>query len=357
MKVLKKILSRPSNLTALIGYDQGITRRMEEFLGFSFESVVFVLKDGAMDEYRLGDKELKKVLLDIFFNHSPKVKSLLRVFKKDYKELENLVKSSKKLILNKKDIISLINKFEIYYQRIWSPVVLIFWIPRYLDKRKLSLAERKLLNELIEVRFNRDKEFVLAQWFYDNIYKYIVSSFKNIDTDLNLCTPKELISIIKSKGVSYYQKKKIAARKNKCFVFRGRVYPFNTKSSINQFLKKYGYVLEREKRVKLSKILKGVPANRGKAKGRVRILLSKRQMQYVKKGDIIVSVMTSPYFNPVLKKASAIITDEGGITCHAAIVSRELGIPCIVGTKIASKVLKDGDKVEVNAIKGIVKKI
>jgi pyruvate,water dikinase len=58
-----------------------------------------------------------------------------------------------------------------------------------------------------------------------------------------------------------------------------------------------------------------------------------------------------------MKKASAIVTDEGGITCHAAIVARELGIPCIIGTQISTKVLKDGDIVEVDADKGVVKKI
>ena len=65
--------------------------------------------------------------------------------------------------------------------------------------------------------------------------------------------------------------------------------------------------------------------------------------------------MTRPEFVPLLKQASAIITDEGGITSHAAIVSRELKIPCIIGTKVATKVLKDGDKVEVNANHGVVR--
>ena len=65
--------------------------------------------------------------------------------------------------------------------------------------------------------------------------------------------------------------------------------------------------------------------------------------------------MTNSFFIPIMKKAKAIITDEGGITCHAAIVSRELNIPCITGTKIATKVLKDGDMVEVDAERGIVK--
>ena len=65
--------------------------------------------------------------------------------------------------------------------------------------------------------------------------------------------------------------------------------------------------------------------------------------------------MTTVDYLPAMKKASAIVTDDGGITSHAAIISRELGIPCIVGTKIATKVLKDGDLVEVNANKGEVK--
>jgi pyruvate,water dikinase len=67
--------------------------------------------------------------------------------------------------------------------------------------------------------------------------------------------------------------------------------------------------------------------------------------------------MTRPDFSPILGKAAGIITNEGSITCHAAIISRELNIPCIIGTNIATKVLKDGDLVEVDADKGIVRKL
>ncbi len=67
--------------------------------------------------------------------------------------------------------------------------------------------------------------------------------------------------------------------------------------------------------------------------------------------------MTHPEFLSLMKQASAIVTDEGGVTCHAAIVARELGIPCVIGTKMATKVLKDGDEVEVDADKGIVKRM
>ena len=80
-------------------------------------------------------------------------------------------------------------------------------------------------------------------------------------------------------------------------------------------------------------------------------------MKKMRPGDILVSHMTYPDIVVSMKKAGAIITDMGGITCHAAIVSRELGIPCVIGTKIATKVFKDGDEVEVDATKGVVRKL
>ena len=93
----------------------------------------------------------------------------------------------------------------------------------------------------------------------------------------------------------------------------------------------------------------------GKTKGRVRIIKYKKDLDKIKKGDILVAPMTEPDFSPYLKKVAAIVTDEGGITSHAAIVARELKKPCIIGTKNATKVLHDGDLVEVDAVKGIVK--
>lgn len=103
--------------------------------------------------------------------------------------------------------------------------------------------------------------------------------------------------------------------------------------------------------------IKGMPACLGNVKGTVKIIKTIKDAEKMSKGDILVSIATFPDLVPAMKKAAAIITDEGGITCHAAIVSRELNIPCIIGTKIATKVLKDGDLVEVNADKGIVRKI
>ncbi len=106
-----------------------------------------------------------------------------------------------------------------------------------------------------------------------------------------------------------------------------------------------------------SGILKGQIANKGMAKGKVRILRKKSQITELEDGEILISTMTTPDFVPAMEKAAAIVTDEGGITCHAAVVARELGKPCIIGTKFATEFLRNGDMVEVDADKGIIIKI
>ena len=78
-------------------------------------------------------------------------------------------------------------------------------------------------------------------------------------------------------------------------------------------------------------------------------------MKHVTKKSVLVASMTTPDFLPAMKKAVAFVTDEGGVTCHAAIVSREMKKPCVIGTKIATQVLNEGDIVEVDANEGVVR--
>ncbi len=103
--------------------------------------------------------------------------------------------------------------------------------------------------------------------------------------------------------------------------------------------------------------LKGSIACKGKVVGTAKICLTARDLEKVKQGDVLVTIMTTPDFVPAMQRAAAFVTNEGGITCHAAIVAREMQKPCIIGTKIATKVFKDGDLVEVNANKGTIKKL
>lgn len=103
-------------------------------------------------------------------------------------------------------------------------------------------------------------------------------------------------------------------------------------------------------------ITKGLGASPGMASGTVKIVKDTDELDKVGTGDILVTVMTTPDMVPAMKRASGIITDEGGVTCHAAIVSRELGISCVVGTGNATKILKENEMVTIDGNKGIVYK-
>ncbi len=93
----------------------------------------------------------------------------------------------------------------------------------------------------------------------------------------------------------------------------------------------------------------------GIIKGRAKICLDKKEIGKVKKGDILVAQFTTPDFVPAMERAVAIIADQGGVSSHAAIVSRELGVPCVIDTKNATRIIKDNDLVEVNAKTGLIK--
>jgi len=103
-------------------------------------------------------------------------------------------------------------------------------------------------------------------------------------------------------------------------------------------------------------ITKGLGASPGMASGTVKIVKDPDELDKVGNGDILVTVMTTPDMVPAMKRANGIITDEGGVTCHAAIVSRELGISCVVGTGDATKILKENEMVTLDGNKGIVYK-
>lgn len=167
-------------------------------------------------------------------------------------------------------------------------------------------------------------------------------------------TDQEIITLAKYSAKlqeHYYfpQDTEWAKEKGKLYIVQTR--PVTTISSVNKSEKK-----EQASGLTVAEapILTGNPASPGIGSGPVTILKSPKEIGKVQKGDVLVAPMTSPDYVPAMKKASAIITDQGGQTSHAAIVSRELGIPCIVGTEKATKTLKEGLFVVVNGETGQV---
>lgn len=141
------------------------------------------------------------------------------------------------------------------------------------------------------------------------------------------------------------------ARSNGFIYFRGKVFTNDS----NEFMTAHNILLETQTINNKSNSIKGSTAWVGKITGKVKIIYEENQIAKVNKGDVLVTSMSTPDFLPAMQRASAFVTDEGGITCHAAIVAREMKKPCIVGTKIATQILNDGDVVEVDANNGIVR--
>jgi len=103
-------------------------------------------------------------------------------------------------------------------------------------------------------------------------------------------------------------------------------------------------------------LMKGLPASPGYVSGRVKIIHTAKEISKVKEGDILVTEMTNPDFVPAMRRAKGILTDNGGVTSHAAIVSRELGVPAIVGSELATKMLKQDELITINGYNGEVYK-
>lgn len=160
---------------------------------------------------------------------------------------------------------------------------------------------------------------------------------------------------LEPKGVSQLKKMRdrLSARK------KGSAITFFASGKIKWFYGRSAKVLKNNLERSLQKggDIRGNIVYPGKVYGHVAIINDFHDFYKMKKGKILLTSMTKPDFLPIIRKAAAIVTNEGGITSHAAIIAREMKIPCIIGTEIATDVLKDGDLIEVDANKGVVRKI
>ncbi len=234
--------------------------------------------------------------------------------------------------------------------------------------KKLKIDQKNLMKNLKLTQKEKSIIFALQDAaILQDIRKYYNSYF-NFKTEILIKEMAKRLKIhfqlvryiLPHEMKEIWQEKKVDKKILKILKARTKLCVFdikNGKSKIYLGKEMNPYLVLEEKSSQVEKVIKGVVASAGKISGRVKVIKTKEEIKNIKRGEILVTPMTTPDFAPALKKCIAIVTDEGGITCHAAIVSRELGIPCIIGTKIATKVLKDGDFVEVDANKGMVRVI
>ncbi len=195
----------------------------------------------------------------------------------------------------------------------------------------------------------RKEAFLKSQFLFELLFKNISRKNKiNIEV-LRFSLPEEIFNYLKNNKID---KEKILERKKYSLVLSGlnghKIYYNKEALEIESKELSFG-----DKEV--FSLIKGIPASLGKIVGRAVVAYSSDEaIKKIQKGDILITSMTRPDFVPAMKIAGAIVTNEGGITCHASIVSREFKIPCVVGTRIATKIINDGDIVEVNGNHGIV---
>jgi phosphohistidine swiveling domain-containing protein len=223
-------------------------------------------------------------------------------------------------------------------------------------RRKLTPIQKKIVDfcqTIMEIRDKRKNHFAKGITVTWRVAEKIFSE-AGVEKDLieNVLVFEELL-----KGANFIKTIKADLKKReKGYIvyvpYRGAKKVFYRKVKKNYDLINNYFLAGGDKN---DKEIKGQTGNKRIISGRARIIYSSKDFHLFKKGEILVTGMTRPEFVPLMRLAKAIITDEGGITCHAAIVSRELKKPCIIGTKFATKKIKDGDKLEVNANKGVVK--
>lgn len=230
------------------------------------------------------------------------------------------------------------------------------FISQVKNPKLLLLAE--ILHTYTVLRTDRIDHFKQAQAhmrsFFDRVANYLNEETNNTWSRYEVVslTNEEILAYLNNGVTPSYEEMKIRMSQQYIYYSEGGkpkfIYNQNEIAS---------FVASITNPQKETHSVKGTVAFKGKVTGKVSIVKGKHDLDKVQLGDILIAPTTMPDYLPAMNKAIAFVTDEGGITSHAAIVARELKKPCIVGTKLATQIFKDGDMVEVDAVTGIIRKI
>ncbi len=204
-------------------------------------------------------------------------------------------------------------------------------------------------------QFDQKKEYLTQSHYHlSYLLKEIAERLKINFSLIYYALPNELIELLGNK--KNISNSLLESRKKDSFLIsRNGESKFLNKDERKKWLPYIEVKKEKDDAKKIKKEVRGMVAYRGEVEAEASIILTSRHIGDMKKGSVLITPMTSVDFVPAMRLASAIVTDLGGITSHAAIISRELKIPCVVGTKKATKIFKHGDRVKVDGSKGIVK--
>ncbi len=332
-------------------------KKMFEFFGGELSEIISIVKNGVYYHLQVESErqDMSRHFMQRLNRNEIDLEKEYIQFDKMVSEYEEFIfKPSEEFLLE--DILTLFK----FYEDL-APVALASFDPidvlEELDKDKrdnfLQWSQKTRRREEVIYK-NGENKFIprYLEWFKNNY----ASSYE-VD-DLKYLVYTEIIAFIKEKK-SLPSRNSLLERKDWLYI---RQYPFwqiefFSGKQAEKIILENNFLIQNSDQYENLNQLKGVSAYGGKVRGKVRLIRSVVDLKDFEEGEIIVSPMTEPSYLPIMKKASAFVTNEGGMLCHAAIVARELQKPCVIGTKIATHVFKDGDEVEVDASSGIIKLI
>lgn len=257
-----------------------------------------------------------------------------------------------------KDIIKRI--VEVWQAKEGLPALLKYSSPKKIEnefKSALKLAKpdkkfRNLINQARShsyLRNRRVEAFILADYGGSFMYREIARRAKfNPDWIMEVSVP-EMYGALEGKPMPSAAEMKKRFHNYAMVVRNSKTTLITDPKEIAKMEKTYSVV-----HAKTDTIQGRVACVGGIIKGKAKICLDKKEIGKVKRGDILVAQFTTPDFVPAMERAVAIVADQGGISSHAAIVSRELGVPCVIGTEKGTRLIHDNDTIEVNAMTGLV---
>jgi phosphohistidine swiveling domain-containing protein len=216
------------------------------------------------------------------------------------------------------------------------------------------LRQIKQLQEFIYLRTYRMEVYGESHFMILTLLEEIAKRAGISVSKLKFMTHEEILTFLQSRKRPSEQELDSRMKSYSILMENSKIYPIFAGQAAEEIKRQQ---LGASDAFESSSEIKGVPACMGVAVGPVRVIKDLADLSKVQAGDILVTIMTTTEYTPVLPKVAGIVTDEGGVTAHAAIVSRELGIPCVVGSKNATRLLHDGERVRVDATKGLVYRV
>ena len=338
--------------------NEGYTTRAKKELGWGFKNTAFNIRRGYVTSYRGASdmRSLGRFIRKRFATEGAIAGACDKIgmYAQEVRAATETVSGEN---LNAKSNSQLLELFQDAcktYEQMWSVYTLSVYFEQFLTGRLTANAVKSIIDLREEIGGTERNKKALV---YADFERRALGAFAKeverrtgIDRKLALCATPEEITALLGEGTPL-DKSGLRERYEHCILVTKNC---TTSLLVGSAAREFEQRELREPADVATDEITGTTACAGLATGPAKIILRMTDLGKISPGDVMITPMTIASYIPAMRKCAAIVTDEGGVTCHAAIVSREMGVPCIVGTKNATHVFRNGQQLEVNAETGTI---